>query len=69
MKTVESFEMYVICGLREEGGMNELTCPAFTLACGGVRCVPRTIFEGGGDVRNATQIRDSWHVNAEGREN
>jgi hypothetical protein len=48
--------------------MDELTCPAFTLACG-VRYVPRTIFEGKGDVRNVTQIHDRWHVDAEGREN
>jgi hypothetical protein len=46
--------------------MNELTSPAFALACG-VRCVPRDLFfegEGEGDERNVTRIRDRWHVNA-----
>ena len=47
--------------------MNELTCPAFTLACGGDSVRAEDYFRGGGgDVQNVSQIRDRWHVNAEG---
>ena len=41
--TAESSKMYR--NMRGEGRMNELTSPAFALACGGVRCVPRAFLD------------------------